>query len=82
MTKRTNRLTLASATVAGVATILMTAVTPAQAANGPAPGTGLTGGCNMLLDPTMFTVPMANAALQGFNGMFRGVAASGDPRCS
>ena len=82
MMKRTNRLMLAAATVAGAATFLLTAATPAQAANGPSPGTGLIGGCNMLLDPTMFTVPMDRDAKQGTAGMFIGVAASGDPFCS
>ena len=53
----------------------------AAAANGPAAGTGLIGGCNMLKDPTMFSVAMAHASTQGFDGMFVGVAASGDPFC-
>jgi len=82
MMKRTNRLMLAAATVAGAATIVLTAVTPAQAANGPSPGTGFVGGCNMLHDNTMFAVPMLRDADQGTAGMFIGVAASGDPGCS
>lgn len=53
----------------------------AGAANGAAPGTGLIGGCNMLNDPTMFSVAMVHASAQGDNGMFTGVAASGDPYC-
>jgi hypothetical protein len=57
---------------------------PASAATGSAtgaPGTGLIGGCNMLNDPSMFSVAMAHASAQGDNGMFIGVAASGDPYC-
>lgn len=53
----------------------------AAAATGPSRGTGLVGGCNMLKDPTMFRVAMAHASTQGFDGMFVGVAASGDPSC-
>jgi len=43
----------------------------------PAPGTGLPGALNMLRDPTMFTVPMANDAAQGNAGMFHAVDVSG-----
>jgi hypothetical protein len=50
---------------------------PAAAASGPAPGTGLTGACNMLLDPTMVTTPMTHDSAQGNAGMFTAVAASG-----
>ena len=50
---------------------------PAAAAVGPAPGTGLTGACNMLLDPTMLTVPMTHDSAAGNAGMFRAVAVSG-----
>ncbi len=57
------------------------AASPAAAAGGAAPGTGLIGGCNMVKDPTMFSVAMANASAQGVSGMFVGVAASGDPFC-
>jgi hypothetical protein len=69
----------------GCAALAFSAV-PAAAANGPAPGTGIIGGCNMMLDPTMTTVPMVRNTLhgQGANGnagMFTGVAASGDPFC-
>jgi hypothetical protein len=53
----------------------------AFAATGPAPGTGLVGGCNMLKDPSMFSVAMTHASAQGDAGMFIGVAASGDPFC-
>jgi hypothetical protein len=49
----------------------------AHAANGPAPGTGATGACNMLADPTMGSVPMAHDAPQGNAGMFHAVAVSG-----
>jgi hypothetical protein len=50
---------------------------PAAAASGPAPGTGLTGACNMLLDPTMTTTPMTVDSAQGNAGMFTAVAVSG-----
>jgi hypothetical protein len=53
----------------------------ASAATAPAPGTGLIGGCNMLNDPTMFSVAMMHASTAGDNGMFIGVAAAGDPYC-
>ncbi len=56
--------------------------TAASAATGPAPGTGLIGGCNMLQDPTMFSVAMTHASTQGDDGMFIGVAAAGDPFCN
>jgi hypothetical protein len=56
---------------------LAAATLPASAANGPAPGTGLTGACNMLLDPTMVTVAMTHDAANGNAGMFRAVAVSG-----
>jgi hypothetical protein len=58
--------------------ILMVAMaSAAAAATGPAPGTGLVGACNMLLDKTMVTIPMANAAAQGIAGMFHAVDVSG-----
>jgi hypothetical protein len=50
---------------------------PAAAASGPAPGTGLTGACNMLLDPTMSAIPMTHDSAQGNAGMFLAVAVSG-----
>ena len=50
---------------------------PAAAASAPAPGTGLTGACNMLLDPTMGTVPMTHDSADGNAGMFHAVAVSG-----
>jgi len=43
----------------------------------PAPGTGLAGALNMLLDPTMVTVPMMHDSPKGNEGMFRAVAQSG-----
>jgi hypothetical protein len=43
----------------------------------PAPGTGLAGASNMLLDPTMTTIPMVRDAPQGNAGMFHAVAVSG-----
>lgn len=43
----------------------------------PAPGTGRAGALNMLLDPTMRSVPMAQDAPQGNTGMFRAVDESG-----
>jgi hypothetical protein len=42
----------------------------------PAPGTGLAGASNMLLDPTMTTIPMVRDAPQGNVGMFHAVAVS------
>jgi hypothetical protein len=53
------------------------AAAPAAAASGPAPGSGLTGACNMLHDPTMLTTPMRVDSAQGNAGMFTAVAASG-----
>lgn len=50
---------------------------PAAAASGPAPGTGLTGACNMLRDPTMSTIPMTADSAQGNAGMYTAVAVSG-----
>jgi hypothetical protein len=50
---------------------------PAGAASAPAPGTGLTGACNMLHDATMLTTPMAVDSAQGNAGMFLAVAVSG-----
>jgi hypothetical protein len=73
-------MAMTGATLAGSAGI-------ASAGPGPAPGTGVIGGCNMLLDPTMMTVPMVKDTLHGNGangnaGMFGAVAASGDPTCS
>ena len=56
---------------------LGTATLPAAAANGPAPGTGLPGACNMLLDPTMWTVAMTHDSANGTVGMWRAVHVSG-----
>jgi hypothetical protein len=42
----------------------------------PAPGTGLAGAENMLLDPTMTTIPMVRDAEQGNAGMFHAVDVS------
>ena len=64
----------------GCAPAVLSAI-PAEAATGPAPGTGLIGGCNMVKDPTMFSVAMEHASPRGVAGMFVGVAASGDPGC-
>jgi hypothetical protein len=50
---------------------------PTAAASGPAPGTGLTGACNMLHDSTMLTTPMTVDAAQGNAGMCTAVAVSG-----
>jgi hypothetical protein len=66
--------------VLGCIPVVFSAV-PAQADPSPTRGTGLIGGCNMLNDPTMFTVAMAHASDRGDEGMFTGVAASGDPGC-
>jgi hypothetical protein len=49
----------------------------AHAANGPAPGTGAIGACNMLADPTMGSTPMSHDAPQGNLGMYHAVAVSG-----
>ncbi len=66
---------LAAVTIAA-APVALSAM-PAAAASGPAPGTGLTGACNMLHDPTMLTTPMTVDAAQGNAGMFTAVAVSG-----
>jgi hypothetical protein len=42
-----------------------------------APGTGLGGALNMLLDATMTTLPMGKDAAQGNTGMFHAVDVSG-----
>lgn len=63
--------------VAAVAAALLSVAGPAQAATGPAPGTGLTGACNMLRDPSMATVPMTHDAAQGNAGMYHAVDVSG-----
>ena len=70
-------LVLAGTVVAALATAMLTGAGSAQAATGPAPGTGLTGACNMLLDPTMATVPMTHDAAQGNAGMYHAVDVSG-----
>ncbi len=59
--------------------ILMVAVAGTAVAEPPraAPGTGLVGACNMLLDKTMVTIPMARDAAQGNAGMFHAVDVSG-----
>ncbi len=58
--------------------ILMVATAGAAIAGpGAAPGTGLVGACNMLLDTTMATIPMARDAAQGNAGMFHAVDVSG-----
>jgi hypothetical protein len=65
--------------------ILMVAMAGAAVAGpGAAPGTGLVGACNMLLDATMFTVPMVrNVQGNGNDGMFHAVDVSGGrPDCS
>ena len=63
----------------GSSAILMVAMAGPAVAEPPgaAPGTGLTGACNMLLDPTMTTIPMVRDAPQGNAGMFHAVAVSG-----
>jgi hypothetical protein len=48
-----------------------------EASTCPAPGTGLPGALNMVLDPTMFTIPMERDAAQGNDGMFHAVDVSG-----
>ena len=59
-------------------TILMVATAGAAIAGpGAAPGTGLVGACNMLLDATMVSIPMARDAAQGNAGMFHAVDVSG-----
>jgi hypothetical protein len=58
--------------------ILMVATAGAAIAGpGAAPGTGLVGACNMLLDATMVSIPMARDAAQGNAGMFHAVDVSG-----
>jgi len=75
---RGNRMKRVVLTIASSA-ILMVAMAGAAVAEPPgaAPGTGLTGACNMLLDPTMTTIPMVRDAQQGNAGMFHAVAVSG-----
>jgi len=58
--------------------ILMVATAGAAIAGpGAAPGTGVVGACNMLLDATMVSIPMARDAAQGNAGMFHAVDVSG-----
>ena len=55
----------------------MLSAQPAQASRVcPAPGTGHAGALNMLLDATMWTVPMAHDATHGNAGMFLAVGSS------
>lgn len=54
----------------------LTAV-PAAAATGAAPGTGLVGACNMLIDQSMVSGPMSHLPTQGTAGMFHAVDVSG-----
>jgi hypothetical protein len=66
-------LVLVSASAAiGIAAFAGTA-----SASAPTTPNGFVGACNMLNDPTMFTVAMVNANHNGFVGMFRAVDASG-----
>jgi hypothetical protein len=46
-----------------------------------APGNGFVGACNMLVDATMASIPMAHDAAQGNAGMSHAVAVSGTPGC-
>ncbi len=51
---------------------------PVAVADGPAPGTGLVGACNMLLAGTSMTdIAMSHDNPQGNIGMFRAVDVSG-----
>jgi len=78
MNRGENRMKRVILTIVSSA-ILMMAMAGAAIAEPPgaAPGTGLTGACNMLLDPTMTTIPMVRDAPQGNAGMFHAVAVSG-----
>ncbi len=62
-----------------VSSAVLMVATAGAAVAGPsaAPGTGLVGACNMLLDATMVTIPMARDAAQGNAGMFHAVDVSG-----
>jgi hypothetical protein len=78
-----NRKTIAAISLACLASAgpVTLSAAPAAAAPGPTPS-GYTGACNMLVDPTMMTVPMVKNTLNGngFNGdagMFHAVAVSG-----
>lgn len=78
MTARRKRpLVLAGTATVALATAMLAGAGSAQAAEGPAPGTGLTGACNMLHDPTMPTGPMTHDAPQGNAGMYHAVDVSG-----
>jgi len=69
--------------VALVSTLVVLALTgtvSVEASTTPAPGTGLPGACNMLLDPTMLPGTggaMDHDAPQGNAGMHTAVAVSG-----
>jgi hypothetical protein len=79
--------TMASRRVAKTLVVLMIAAAPvapsampAAAASGPAPGTGLTGACNMLVPAAnfgMLDVAMVRDNANGNAGMFNAVAVSG-----
>jgi len=71
------RLRIAVTLIAALAVVPL-ALEPAaaSAAPGPTPN-GFTGACNMLQDPTMWTIPMARDAAEGNAGMFRAVDVSG-----
>jgi hypothetical protein len=64
-------------TIVSSAILMVAMAGAAAAATGPAPGTGLVGACNMLLDKTMVWIPMARDAAQGNAGMFHAVDVSG-----
>jgi hypothetical protein len=49
----------------------------ASAATGPAPGTGMTGACNMLLAGAGMANAMSRDNAQGNDGMYHAVAVSG-----
>ena len=73
-------LTLLAVIVMALAAFLFLAPTTVHAAGVcPAPGTGLAGAANMLLDKTMWTIPMSVDAAQGSTGMFRAVGNTSCP---
>ncbi len=69
------RVALALTVVFAVLTLVLEPAA-ASAAPGPTPN-GYIGACNMLQDPTMWTIPMVRDAPQGNAGMFHAVDVSG-----
>ncbi len=68
--------------IAATAALGLSGLAGTAAASPPTTPNGYVGACNMLRDPTMLTVAMANDASQGNAGMFHAtLLTSGDAYC-